>query len=47
MGVLEIRVSTPIGVLLVVLGLPASIPLLCLGLECLADPANPDGGATL
>ena len=44
MAFLEIRVPTAIGVVLIVLGLPASVALLSFGLGCLADLTNPEGG---
>jgi len=44
MAFLEIRAPTAIRVFLIVLGLPASVALLCFGLGCLADLTNPDGG---
>ncbi len=44
MAFMEIRTSTPISVVLIVLGLPASGAFLLFGLSCLADLTNPDGG---
>ena len=44
MAFLEIRTSTPISLVLIVLGLPASTAFLSFGLDCLAHPTNPDGG---
>jgi hypothetical protein len=44
MAFLEIRTSTPISVILIILGLPASGAFLLFGVGCLADLANPDGG---
>ena len=41
MAFLEIRTSIPIGVVLVVLGLPSSVAFLLFGLDCLI---NPEGG---